>query len=76
MKMRAQFFVEVEAPDFIGAADHQRSIEALFKMVKAQYPLAEMSIKAVREMAPSKSASSRPRRLMPTGNLSLYEEPA
>jgi hypothetical protein len=76
MKMRAQFFVEVDAPDFIDAADHQRSIEALFELVKSKYLAAELSIKAVREMSAAKPAASRPRRLMPTGNLALYEEPA
>jgi hypothetical protein len=76
MKMRANFLVEVDAPDFIGAADHQRSIEALFEVVRSKYPFAQLSFKAVRETAPTRTAPSRRRQLMPTGNLSHYEDPA
>ena len=76
MKMRANFLVEVEAADFIGAADHQRSIEALFDAVRAQYPSAKLSFKAVRETSPPRPTKPRTRQLMRTGNLSLYEDKA
>jgi hypothetical protein len=76
MKLRAEISIEIDADDYIAAADHQRSVEMLFGDVKAQYGQASLAIRQMRERQP---AAPRPRRQEPrhrhhTGNLALYKE--
>jgi hypothetical protein len=78
MKLRAEICIEIEADDYIAAADHQRSVETLFGNVKAKYGQASLAIRQLRErQAPAPAPRARrqePRHRHHTGNLALYKE--
>ena len=73
MKLRAEITIEVDAKDFVGAADHQRRIEALMQSVRREYQEARLEF---RERKP------RPPRNLPAARLigpvrvpaALYED--
>jgi hypothetical protein len=76
MKLRAEICIEIDAEDYIAAADHQRSVEQLFGDVKAKYSQASLAIRQMRERHTPKSSPRRqePRHRHHTGNLALYKE--
>jgi hypothetical protein len=76
MKLRAEICIEIEADDYIAAADHQRSVERLFGDVKAQYGQASLAIRQMRERHSPQTSPRRqePRHRHHTGNLALYKE--
>lgn len=51
MKLRAQIIVDINAEDYVAAADHQRSLEELLTRVRGQYPNAQLSIRERRQRA-------------------------
>lgn len=76
MKLRAEICIEIEANDYIDAADHQRSVETLFGEVKAKYGQASLAIRQLRERQTTTPRARRqePRHRHNTGNLALYKE--
>lgn len=78
MKLKAEISIEIEADDYVAAADHQRSVEMLFGNVKAKYSQASLAIRQLRERQAT-ATSAKPRRQEPrhrhhTGNLAIYKE--
>ena len=51
MKLRAQIVVDINAEDYVAAAEHQRSLEELLTRVRAHYPNAQLSIRERRQRA-------------------------
>lgn len=84
MRFRVDISLEIEADDYIAAAEHQRRVGDLFSLMKDNYPDAEFSFRQLRnaanavvERAPAPSGStprSRGHFRHVTGNLSVYQE--
>ena len=49
MRLRAQIVVDINAEDYVTAAEHQKSLEQLLGYVRGQYPNAQLSIRERRE---------------------------
>jgi len=82
MRFRVDISLEIEADDYIAAAEHQRRVGDLFALMKENYPEAEFSFRQLRNMA-NAAAASEPRApgsrgrghfRHVTGNLSVYQE--
>jgi hypothetical protein len=82
MRFRVDISLEIEADDYIAAAEHQRRVGDLFTLMKESYPDAELSFRQLRNLA--NAAASAPRApggrggrghfRHVTGNLSVYQE--
>jgi hypothetical protein len=48
MKLRAEIHVEIDAADFVEAAEHQQRLQMLFRAVKAEYGQAKFLLRTVR----------------------------
>lgn len=72
MKLRAEIVIEIEADDFVVAADHQRRVEAILGQVREDYPQAAMMLRERKE----RTAARRFRPEQPTrertGRLNQY----
>ena len=71
MKLRAQITIEVEAEDFVAAANHERAIQGIFKALQSDYQNAQLEFREVRSKAPKAGAALRKMRRY-TGNLNQY----
>jgi len=61
-KLRAIITFEIEAGDFVAAAEHQRRLEDLMDMLRREYPTAELEMRERRRArlsAPPPSAGLR-----------------
>jgi hypothetical protein len=76
MKLRAELVIDLEAEDYIGAAEHQRFVETIFSELKDRYSQATMSIRQLRDKREGEGLgrSSTPRFRHHTGALAAYEE--
>lgn len=80
MRFRVDISLEIEADDYIAAAEHQRRVGDLFALMKENYPDAEFSFRQLRNLANAAAAAPRSggrgrghfRHV--TGNLSVYQE--
>ena len=73
MKLRAQITVDIEVPDFIAAAEHQKRFEEIFTEVKGQYQGAVLELRERRSpTAPRSSAGEPPPVRRETGRLHAY----
>lgn len=74
MKLRALITVDVDATDYIAAADHQRRLEKLFLDLKQDYEHAELEFRTRRGgIAPRSQAQEMPVRRA-SGKLHAYED--
>ena len=73
MKLRAQIMIDIDAPDFVAAADHQRRIEAILGDIKQSYRQAELMFRERRPRAPGSETEVMLVR-HGTGALNRYEE--
>lgn len=73
MKIRAQIIIDLDAGDYIAAADHQRRIEAVFRDIRAEYESASLTMGQVRPQTVMR-ADDRRRRKRRSGNLAVYHE--
>ena len=48
MKLRAEIRIDVDAEDFVAAADHQKAFQTLFRQVKQHYEGASLSFRELR----------------------------
>ncbi|MCS6625427.1 hypothetical protein N0B44_21170 [Roseibacterium beibuensis] len=74
MKLQAIITIEIDADDFVEAADHQRRIEALMQHLRDPYPDAGLVFKerrAARRGPPAANLQSRPLP-RPSGKLRNY----
>ena len=74
MKLRADITININATDYISAADHQRAIENLYETIRNLYADAVLEFRQVRERYAAPSQVVRPRGRNATGALALYEE--
>jgi hypothetical protein len=74
MKLRAELVIDLEAEDYIGAAEHQRFVETVFSGLKERYGQATMSIRQLRDKREGPGRASTPRFRHHTGALAAYEE--
>jgi hypothetical protein len=61
MRLRAELEIEIDAEDFVQAADHQRRVEDLIQVLQADYPQATFEVRERRGR--SLSPASQPSRL-------------
>ena len=73
MFLRAELAIEVEAPDYVSAADHQRRLEALVETLRENYDRVDFSLRE-RRPPTGRGAAPKPRQTFKTGNLNDYEE--
>jgi hypothetical protein len=73
LKLRAQIIIDIDAEDFIAAADHQRRIAQILAELKRDYSQAELSFRERRPRSFGPSAPPMPVRQR-TGALHQYEE--
>jgi hypothetical protein len=70
--LRATITIDVEATDYLEAADHQKCIESHLAQVKSAYPDAWMVLSERRR--PQASGPAAPRKLyLRSGRLSAYD---
>lgn len=74
MKLRAVITIDIEARDFVDAAEHQRRIETVLRQVAELYPSAALVFRERRATARSGPAAGAPAKppAQPTGRLSSY----
>ncbi len=58
MKLRAEIGIELDADDFVAAADHQRRVELLHEQVRNVYPEATLVLR-------ERKQRDRPRTILP-----------
>lgn len=72
VKLRVTISIDVDAADYLEAAEHQRRIEGHFTRLQAIYPVAEMEAKERR--GPRVSRPQTPRTLVvTTGRMHAYD---
>ena len=63
MRLRAHITIDIDANDFIAAADHQRAVQEMLEQVRDSYPQARLEFRERRDRAEAKqragSAASR-----------------
>lgn len=75
MKLRAVITVEIDAGDFVEAAEHQQRLEGLLADLRAAYPHARLAFQERRQRRNATSggqAASPPKHA--TGRLSVYAD--
>lgn len=70
MKLCGQISVELTVDDYIAAADHQKKLEDILKLVRSAYPDATL---AMRERRQRKAAPTTRAPRAASGALSRYE---
>ncbi len=51
MRLRAQITIDIDAQDFVEAADHQRRLEEMVRRIKEEYEHAALLLRERRERA-------------------------
>lgn len=76
MRLRAIITIDIDATDFVHAAEHQRQIETLLSEIQAAYPHAELDFRERRQTRRSAATTVQNRAsegsLSRTGNLHSY----
>jgi hypothetical protein len=73
MILRAELAIEVEASDYVSAADHQRRLEGFVEALKAEYERVDFTLRE-RRPPTGRGARPKPKLTFRTGNLNNYEE--
>ena len=74
MKLRAQIVIEVEAEDFVTAANHERAIQDIFRNVKNEYEIAQLEFREVRGRSAKEGEAGLRKMRRYTGNLNTYAD--
>lgn len=74
MRLKATFSIEIDARDFIEAADHQARLEGLLERLRAEYAQASLTLceRRIRTTRGGPAASALPKTM--TGRLHTYVE--
>ena len=72
LKLRTEISIEIEAEDFIEAAEHQRRLQVFMSGLKHDYPAAEMVIRERR--GPRLRPVPRSPRLRRTSTVTPYKD--
>ncbi len=73
MKLCGQISVELNVGDYIEAADHQKRLEDILKLVRAAYPEATLAMRERRQRKAAPLARAEPRAAS-TGALNRYAD--
>jgi len=75
VKLRAQITIDIQADDFVDAAEHQRRVQALMEMVQREYHQAALLFRERRDR-PVRGISAAPssRQVHYTGRMHEYEQ--
>ncbi len=74
MKLRALITIDIDAGDYITAAEHQRRMESILTGIRGDYGQAELQLRERRAQPVGRSpAMVAPARVM-TGRLNAYED--
>ncbi len=72
VRLRVAITIDIDALDYLEAAEHQRRLETCLSSVKTEYPDVAVSIKERR--APKPERTSSPRRFhLQSGRLHAYD---
>lgn len=74
MRLRAEIVIEIDAPDFVVAAEHQRRVEVLHEAVREAYPQASMLLRERKERAAARQVQAARPILHQTGRLNAYAD--
>lgn len=73
MKLCGQLSVELTVDDYIEAADHQKRLEAILKLVRDAYPAATLAMRERRQRKAAPLARA-PSTRQPAGALTRYDD--
>ena len=76
MKLRAQIVIDVDAHDFVEAAEHQVRIEQFLQELKPSYPAVILTFRERRAIPVAGKDAGAPGVRKPTGKLNAYDDPA
>lgn len=74
MKLRAQILIEVEAEDFVSAANHEQAIQTIFRDLQGAYGTAQLEFREVRSKSLKENAPALRKMRRYTGNLHQYAD--
>ena len=74
MKLRAQISIEIDAEDFVSAANHERAIQPLFRNLQSEYETAQLEFREVRGRSAKTTGESLRKMRRYTGNLNQYAD--
>jgi len=75
MRLRAEIVIEIEAGDFVVAAEHQRRVETLHAAVREAYPQACMTLRERKERTAARQVQAEPPAVLhQTGRLNAYAD--
>lgn len=72
MKLWGQISVELNVGDYVEAADHQKRLEEILRLVRDSYPEAQLAMRERRQRRPTPVV--RPLPGASTGRLNAYAE--
>lgn len=73
MKLCGQISVELNVGDYVEAADHQKRLEEILRLVRAAYPEATLAMRERRQRKAMPLARA-PARAASTGALNRYDD--
>jgi hypothetical protein len=73
LRLRAQITIDIEATDFVAAADHQRRVQVFADGIRQVYAEANLVLRERRSPAGPRETPPSPTR-RPTGKLNSYME--
>lgn len=73
MRLKATFTIELEAGDFVEAAEHQRALEQTLAALRESFPQSQLKIVNSRERRVARTRAPHINRNI-TGRLHVYQE--
>jgi hypothetical protein len=74
LRLRAQITIDIEAEDFVSAADHQRRVESFIDEIRQVYGDTNLVLKERRVLAGPRERRPEPGQRRPTGKLNSYAD--
>jgi hypothetical protein len=74
LRLRAQITIDIEATDFVAAADHQRRVEGFIDGIREVYADTSLVLKERRVLAGPREPRPEPGQRRATGRLNSYPE--
>ena len=72
MRLRAHITIDIDANDFIAAADHQRAVQSMLDQVRDLYPQAQLEFRERRDRADARARSEHTSPRQSTGAVHHY----
>ncbi len=74
LRLRAQITIDIDAADFVSAAEHQRRVEGFMDQIRQAYERTDLVLKERRVLGDPSTPRPEPRQRKPTGKLNNYLE--